>query len=167
MARKTDLRAFQEYLAGRLSDAAQGRPAASWLGVESGGEAWLVELPDGGEVVRAPQLAPVPLTRPWFAGVANVRGTLYAVSDFSRFRGGPPTAAPGSLLLIGARHGSNTALLVGRLLGLKNPEEFTPLPPAAGPAWGAARYAAADGQAWRKLAVRELLADQEFMHVGL
>jgi hypothetical protein len=30
------------------------------------------------------------------------------------------------LLLIGAKHGANAALLVSRMLGLKNPEDFTP-----------------------------------------
>jgi hypothetical protein len=38
MARKTSLRDFQEYLATRLSQAAKGKGAASWLGVEAGGE---------------------------------------------------------------------------------------------------------------------------------
>ncbi|MBF1164835.1 MAG: chemotaxis protein CheW, partial [Dechloromonas agitata] len=62
MARKTSLRDFQEYLAARLSQAAMGQGAASWLGVEAGGEAWLVDLSDGGEVVQTTQLTPVPLT---------------------------------------------------------------------------------------------------------
>jgi twitching motility protein PilI len=36
MAKKTSLRDFQEYLAARLTTAAQGRGALSWLGVEAG-----------------------------------------------------------------------------------------------------------------------------------
>jgi len=62
MAKKTSLRDFQEYLAGRLTTAAQGRGSTSWLGIEVGNEAWLVDLYDSGEIVQAPQLAPVPLT---------------------------------------------------------------------------------------------------------
>lgn len=170
MAKKTSLRDFQEYLAARLTTAAQGRGASSWLGIEAGGEAWLVDLSDGGEIVQAPQLAPVPLTRPWFAGIANIRGNLHAVTDFSVFRGGVPTPhnANARLLLIGTRHGANAALLVSRLLGLKNPEDFTAeTPDAAAPGWGAQRYADTQGRVWRKLSVRELLADHDFMNIGV
>jgi twitching motility protein PilI len=118
---------FRNTLAARLTTAAQGRGALSWLGVEAGSEAWLLDLSDSGEIIQAPQLAPVPLTRAWFAGIANIRGNLHAVTDFSVFRGGAPTPqnANARLLLIGAKHGANAALLVSRMLGLKNPEDFT------------------------------------------
>lgn len=170
MARKSSLRDFQAYLAGRLSDAAQGHGGASWLGLEIAGEGWLIDLSDGGEIVQAPQLASVPLARPWFSGIANVRGNLYAVTDFAAFLGAQPTPrnANARLLLIGVRHGSNAALLVSRMLGLKKPENFEPLPADdAFRAWGRQRFSDADGRVWRKLAVRELLADQDFMNIGL
>jgi twitching motility protein PilI len=170
MARKTSLRDFQEYLAVRLTTAAQGKGSSSWLGIEAGNEVWLVDLSDGGEIVQAPQLAPVPLTRPWFAGIANIRGNLHAVTDFSVFRGGSPTPqnANARLLLVGTKHGSNAALLVSRMLGLKNPEDFTPeAPDASAPAWGAQRFADSQGKIWRKLSVRELLADHDFMNIGV
>lgn len=170
MARKTSLRDFQEYLATRLSNAAQGKGSSSWLGVEAGGESWLVDLSDGGEIVQTAQLAPVPLTRPWFVGIANIRGNLHAVSDFSQFRGGPPIAQNTNtrLLLIGARHGVNAALLVSRMLGLKKPEDFTSeLPDPAMPSWGTQRFADTQGKIWHKLSVRELLADQDFMNIGV
>lgn len=170
MARKTSLRDFQTYLAARLTTAAQGRGASSWLGIEAGSETWLVDLSDGGEIVQSPQLAPVPLTRPWFAGIANIRGNLYAVTDFSVFRSGPPTARNSNsrLLLIGVKHGSNAALLVSRMLGLKNPEDFTPeSPDSSAPPWAAQRFADTQGKIWRKLSVRELLADHDFMNIGV
>ena len=48
MARKTSLRDFQEYLATRLSQAAKGKGAASWLGVEAGGvQAVIAEVASG------------------------------------------------------------------------------------------------------------------------
>ncbi len=170
MARKTSLRDFQEYLATRLSQAAKGKGAASWLGVEAGGEAWLVDLSDGGEIVQTTQLTPVPLTRQWFVGVANIRGNLYAVTDLSVFRGGQPIVqnANSRLLLIGSRYGTNAALLVSRMLGLKRPEDFTPeAPDGTMPLWGQQRFADTQGKIWRKLSVRELLADQDFMNIGV
>ena len=170
MAKKTSLRDFQEYLAARLTTAAQGRGVLSWLGVEAGSEAWLLDLSDSGEIIQAPQLAPVPLTRAWFAGIANIRGNLHAVTDFSVFRGGAPTPqnANARLLLIGAKHGANAALLVSRMLGLKNPEDFKPEAQDSNePSWAAQRFADPQGKVWRKLSVRELLADHDFMNIGV
>ena len=170
MAKKTSLRDFQEYLAGRLTTAAQGRGASSWLGVQAGDENWLIDLSDSGEIVQALKLTAVPLTRSWFAGIANIRGSLHAVADFSVFCGGAPTPRNNNtrLLLVGSKFGANAALLVTRMLGLKNPEDFSALPadPAA-PAWGAVRYADGQGAIWRKLSVRDLLADNDFMNIGV
>jgi twitching motility protein PilI len=170
MAKKTSLRDFQEYLAGRILGAAKGRGASSWLGVRAGENNWLIDLSDSGEIVQAPKLTAVPLTRPWFAGIANIRGSLHAVADFSVFCGGAPTPQNNNtrLLLVGSKHGANAALLVTSMLGLKNPEDFV----AAGddpeaPVWGAVRYSDSQGAVWRKLSVRDLLADNDFMNIGV
>lgn len=170
MAKKTSLREFQEYLAERLTGAAAGRSAASLLGVRAGDENWLVDLSESGEIVQAPRLTPVPLTKPWFAGLANIRGSLHAVTDFSVFRGGAPTPQNNNtrLLLVGGKYGANAALLVSGMLGLKNPDDFTAGPAdSAAPAWGAVRYFDSQGNSWRKLSVRDLLADNDFMNIGV
>ena len=60
MARKTSLRDFQEYLSGRLTGAASGRGASSWLGLQAGDENWLVDLSDSGDTTDTP-------TNPWLA----------------------------------------------------------------------------------------------------
>ena len=70
--------------------------------------------------------------------------------------------------VIGTRYGVNAALLVSRLLGLKNPEDFTAeAADLARPAWGTQRFADTHGKIWHKLSVRELLADQDFMNIGV
>jgi twitching motility protein PilI len=169
MARKTSLREFQEYLAGRLTSAAKGKGGASLLGVRAGAEDWLLDLADSGEVVQMPKLTPVPLTCRSFAGLANIRGSLYSVTDFSLFRGGDPTPqnANSRLVLVGVKHGSNAALLVGRMLGLKNIDDFTPAEAEPGaPSWAALRFHDGNGKLWRKLTVRDLLGDENFMNVG-
>lgn len=120
-------REFQQNLSARLAQAERGELGQSLLAVESGtedlpgGRRWLIDLAASGEVVPLPSLTPAPLTRAWFAGVANIRGALYSVVDFAAWRGGMPTPrnAQSRLLLIGARHGSNSALLVERALGLR------------------------------------------------
>lgn len=169
MAKKISLREFQEHLAARLTSAAQGQATSALLGVQAGNDYWLLNLSDSGEIVPLPPLAPVPLTRPWFAGIANIRGNLYSVADFSAFRGGEPTPtnAASRLLLVGTRHGSNAALLVTRMLGLKNPEQFTQASDATdGRPWETERLVDADGREWKKLNVRALLTDPDFMEIG-
>lgn len=183
---RPDLRDFQEDLAQRLASAAQGEGSAALLGIQAGRAHWLVNLSDAGEIVPLPPLTRVPLTKSWFAGIANIRGTLYSVVDFSAFLYGEPTAPGGEarLLLIGTRHGSNSALLVSRTLGLKNPEglvaetrengemEGASLP-AAEPAWAGEHYVengvspSSPPLHWRVLQVKPLLGDAKFLDIAL
>ena len=93
MANRISLREFQRDLASRLQTAARSAAAASLLGIQSGADFWLLTLLDAGEIIPLPTLTPVPLTKSWFCGVANIRGNLYSVIDFSAFgdwlRSGP------------------------------------------------------------------------------
>lgn len=170
MPRKISLREFQEYLARRLTSAARGEVSSALLGVQSGGESWLLNLSDAGEIIPLPPLAPVPLTHPWFSGIANIRGNLYSVVDFAAFLGRDPTPlnANARLVLIGTRFGINAALLVNRMLGLRPRDAFSPVDAASDqPVWVEAVLADEAGQRWRKLDVPGLLADPAFMHVGV
>lgn len=180
MAKRISLREFQEGLVQRLTSAARGERSLALLGILSGCDHWLLNLSDAGEIVPLPPLTTVPLTKPWFAGIANIRGTLYSVVDFSAFQGGEPTLlnSDARLLLVGARHGSNIALLVSRALGLKNRDglvsEASPddASDAAHP-WVGERYT--DKQSsqdaptffWRALRVKPLLNNAEFLDIGL
>ena len=168
MAKKISLREFQAHLAARLAGAST-QTAAGLLGVQAGGEFWLLNLSDSGEIVPLAPLTHVPLTKPWFAGIANIRGNLYSVADFSGFQGkeSTPQNAASRLLLIGTRHGSNAALLVTRMLGLRNVEALNPaaVEPDA-PVWANEAYTDNEGRLWKKLNVRELLADESFMEIG-
>ena len=168
MAKKISLREFQAHLAARLAGAST-QTAAGLLGIQAGGEYWLLNLADSGEIIPLPPLTNVPLTKPWFAGIANIRGNLYSVADFSGFQGkdATPQNASSRLLLIGTRHGSNAALLVTRMLGLRNVEalDAAPVDPDA-PAWANEAYTDNEGRHWKKLNVRELLADESFMEIG-
>ncbi|MDR3159670.1 MAG: chemotaxis protein CheW [Zoogloeaceae bacterium] len=169
MSRRISLREFQEHLSSRLAGAAQGETTSSLLGAQVGKTLWLLDLSESGEIVPPPPLTGVPLTTPAFSGLANIRGNLYAVTDFPAFLGEVPTPpqAPGSrLLLVGVRHGSNAALLVSRLLGLKNPADFSvePAPPEA-PAWNTATLIDKDGCKWRRLDLGALLSDPRFINI--
>lgn len=167
--RRLSLREFQASLAERLASARRGETARALLGVISGKDHCLLDLSDSGEVLPLPPLTGVPLTKHWFAGVANVRGALYSVVDFSAFRGGEatPRNSDARLLLVGARHGINSALLVNRTLGLKSLAEMQEQAPADNaPAWSGARYVDASGQTWTRLQLKPLLDDPEFLNVS-
>lgn len=168
MAKKISLREFQESLAARLKSAARGQTTRALLGVQVGTQHWLLDLTDSGEIVPLPPLAPVPLTRPWYVGLANIRGNLYSVADFSAFLGNEATPHnPSSrLLLIGARHGSNAALLVTRMLGLKAIDTLTPVAHEGDSRWSNAAYTDTEGRHWKKLDVRTLIDAPEFNEIG-
>ncbi|MEF8698523.1 MAG: chemotaxis protein CheW [Candidatus Accumulibacter sp. UW26] len=168
MTKKIRLHEFQSYLATRLAGTSN-QTSAGLLGIQAGADYWLVDLADSGEIVPLTPLTKVPLTRPWFAGIANIRGNLYSVVDLSAFVGkeATPQNSSSRLLLIGTRHGSNAALLVSRMIGLRNVDALTPeaVVPEA-PAWAPVTYTDNEGRRWRKLKVRELLADEAFMDIG-
>ncbi len=169
MAKRISLREFQENLVRRLSEARTG-DRRTLLGVQAGDDHWLIDLTDTGEILPVPPLAPVPLTSDWFRGIANVRGTLYGVLDFSRFHRGSPVVPAGNarLLLLNARHGVNSALLVSRASGLRSLEDFEPEDgPADERPWVAQRLRDMQNRLWLRLNVRNLLAHPAFLNAGL
>jgi twitching motility protein PilI len=169
MAKRISLREFQESLSQRLTSAHRGEARRALLGVASGNEHWLFDLSDSGEVVPMPSLTAVPLTKSWFAGIANIRGTLYSVVDFSAFRGQEPTRrnANARLLLIGARHGTNSALLVDRTLGLRSIDDLDLVSSGGSePVWRGEVRQDAQGRKWTLLRLRELLSDPAFLDIG-
>ena len=169
MGKRGSLSEFQAHLATRLAGANE-QTAAGLLGFLSGPDHWLVKLADSGEVAPLPALTSVPLTRRWFVGIANIRGNLYSVTDFSAFQGKEttPQNAGSRLLLIGTRHGNNAALLVTRTLGLRKIDDLTPAADAdESPAWCRQTYTDREGRRWKVLSVPELLAEERFMDIGI
>lgn len=168
MSKKISLHEFQTYLAARLAGTSS-QSSAGLLGIQAGSDYWLLDLADSGEIVPLSPLTTVPLTKPWFAGIANIRGNLYSVVDLSAFLGkeATPQNTSSRLLLVGTRHGSNAALLVTRMIGLRNVEALHPetADPEA-PVWSRECFADNEGRHWKKLKVRELLADETFMDIG-
>src|SRR2546429_3379747 len=148
---KLDLRAFQQELATRLAAKTAAQVEQSRLGIACAGERWLIRLADAGEVVAVPQMATVPLTKPWYLGVANMRGNLYGVIDFAGFLGQPlepvmPGASQTRLVLFGPRVGELRAgLVVHRVLGLRNLADLSRNDtPAGAPGWYGSRPGGAD-----------------------
>jgi len=168
VAVKTSLRDYQRDLVARLQNAGSAR-VASKLGLQVCGERWLVDLRDAGEVIPVPPVTPVPLTRPWFRGVANIRGNLVSVTDFAAFLGiGSANAGEHSrLVLLNERFRIGGALLVDRSLGLRSDEQLTERPRAEARApWVRAEFDDALGESWRELDLGRLAQDPGFLSVA-
>ncbi len=152
----------------------------SLLGIESGGERWLVDLGDAGEVLPVPVLSEVPLTKPWFCGIANIRGTLYSVNDLAAFHGSEPTPLkPQTRLLLTGAHpgnhrGSHIALLVSNTQGLQSLSILAALPAetmsaamSAQQPWRGERYRDAEDRVWSRLLLPVLLNAPEFLDIAI
>ncbi|HEY8119564.1 MAG TPA: chemotaxis protein CheW [Methylophilaceae bacterium] len=172
MARtKLNLQAYQQDILARLKSLSEsGRaPASSKLGVKIGNVDWLISLADISEVLPVPEIMPVPLTQPWFMGMANVRGNLYALTDLAGYLGNPPTVVTSEsrILLAHGQFGINSGLLVDRLIGLRNLEDMQHEKNVGDkPVWQLERYKDADGQIWDELDIGMLLTQSEFMQVA-
>lgn len=169
MAKRISLREFQEKLVRQLAEA-QSSERRTLLGVEADNQNWLINLTDTGEILPVPSLVPVPLTQPWYRGIANVRGTLFGVIDFSGFGHNRLTTPTGSarLLLLASRHGTNSALLFSRASGLRNVDEFERDDgPADQRPWVTERLRDMQGKQWLKLDVRALISSPAFLEAGV
>ena len=169
MARRISLREFQQSVVERLRDLSSRKTFASKLGFLVGNERWLVNLADVSEVLPVPLFIPVPQTRDWFRGIANVRGKLYAVADFSAFQQGESiaTGSERRVLLIQDRLIEASGLLVSRMLGLRNPDNFEHISGMdERRPWIAARYRDAAGDTWLELDVGALGRDPGYLNVG-
>jgi len=169
MARRTGLREFQLSVAERLRTATSRAALSSKLGFQVAGENWFVALHQVSEVIPVPQTVPVPRTQPWFRGVANVRGNLHGIVDFSAFQGREPIG-PGMerrVILVSERLLAGAGILVSRMLGLRNPDQFSAAArPADAPPWIAGAYSDAGGTRWLELDLRALVRESRFLEVG-
>ena len=169
MARRTGLREFQISVAERLRTAGTRAALASKLGFQVGADNWFVALHQVSEVIPVPATVTVPLTHSWFRGVANVRGNLYSMVDFAAFQGADPIASgmERRVILVSDRLLAGAGLVVSRMLGLRNPEQFNAAArPANAPPWLAGAYADAGGTRWLELDLPALVREQRFLEVG-
>jgi len=169
MARKSSLREFQRSVAERLRDPSKLRAFASKLGFQVGEENWFVSLADVAEVIPVPAFVTVPQTKHWFQGVANVRGRLFAVADFSAFQGGAPTtqSAERRVVLLNERLVEASGIIVNRMLGLRNPGSFESLDVTdTGRPWLKAQYRDPNCAHWFELDVAVLAKSAAFLDVA-
>ncbi|MGI4849310.1 MAG: chemotaxis protein CheW [Janthinobacterium lividum] len=130
IARRGRMREFQDGLMERMRVARTGVDTRiNRLGVEIGEDRWLIDLQEAGELVPLGAITPVPLTHDWFLGMTNMRGNLVSVIDFARFQGGAstPLTRECRILAFAPSLSFNSAILVSRVLGLRDIAPMTVL----------------------------------------
>ncbi len=174
--KRQSLRELQERLAQRLTAAKTEAATTSWLAVEAGGQRFLVPLVQSGEIFPWPAVQPVPYTKPWYVGVASLRGGLLGVVDLARFLGVAMTASTSRneritsesrLLSLHHAFGINAVLWIDRLLGLRNPSMFTSVASRAEDAPACFHRVLTDtqGQSWQELNLQAMAVQPEFLAI--
>ncbi|MFT5534186.1 MAG: twitching motility protein PilI [Burkholderiaceae bacterium] len=167
-ARRQRMRDFQSQLAVRMQQALTGlREQSRQLGLQIGSEHCLLNLREAGEIVAVGTIAPVPLTYPWFLGLANVRGNLVSVVDLAQWRGHGATVIDkqSRIIAFGPSLSFNGAVLVSRVVGLRDVAAMTLQRDSAHDT--GCCYCDADGIMWRQLELSALIVDPQFLQVGL
>ena len=175
MANKQALREFQSRLAARLESARTTGAAASWLAVEAGSARLLFPLSHAGEIFSWTDVQRVPYVRPWFMGVANLRGGLHGLVDLASFIDRAAARvredsdlAQCRLVALNPLLDTNCALLVDRLLGLRTTEAFaSSVPPDADAAsYFGHIYTDLEGRQWQELNLQALAQHSSFLGIG-
>lgn len=175
MADRQALRELQGRLAERLQAPRGDRAQAAWLAVEAGGAHYLLPLAQAGEISAFQPPQPVPYTRPWFLGVANLRGGLWGVVDLATFVAGidqalpdPGDRAEARLVALGAVLEVNCALRIDRLAGLRGLDAFRASATRGDtdPPWFGSRYTDEQGHTWQELNLQALARDPAFLDIA-
>jgi twitching motility protein PilI len=158
--RRTRLRQYQVQLLERMQAARNNSGARiNQLGVMIGTERFLLDLTQAGEIVPVAPITAVPLTQPWYLGLANIRGNLVGVIDLARYLDQHDTAsgADSRIVTFAAGLGFNCGLLVARVYGLRHAGEMEQ---------SGDRLRDAEGNQWTPLDLAALVQDPRFLHVG-
>ncbi len=165
------LREFSMQLAQRIKAAPLQPTAPLRLAVRIGGDAFLLDMTSAGEIVSTPDIARVPWTRPWFRGLANVRGRLVGVVDLMELSGRAalPPEQSRQLLVFDPALTVSAGVLITRAFGLRNTKELEALDPGMipGQPWETARYRDLDGTLLTELDLVRLVKAEAFASIGV
>lgn len=178
MAKRQSLKELQERLAQRLTAAKTEAVTATWLAVETSGRRYLLPLVQSGEIFPWSPLQRVPYTKPWYAGVASLRGGLHGVIDLARLVESSAAApsipnaervtSESRLVSLHTALGVNAVIWIDRLLGLRNPSMFSAVGsnPEGAPSYFTRSLVDLQGRPWQELDLQALVAEPEFLAIA-
>lgn len=175
MANREALRDLQTRLASRLQAARSENVSAAWLAVKVGAINCLFPLSQSGEIFPLPSIQVVPYARPWFMGVANLRGVLFGVVDLASFMGDKSvntrteqSLSDASVITFNTALDINCALMVDDLAGLRKREAFTEAAsaPAGSPVYFGSRLTDPNGEHWQEINLQSLSQLSEFLSIS-
>jgi len=115
---------FERRAAAHVAGAAEQVEAPGlWRGIafRIGDRRLMSGIHEVNEILMMPAMTPVPGTKPWLLGVANIRGNLVAVVDLRNYLEGERTPiVDRSRLLLARQTGGAVGLLVDEVLGQRN-----------------------------------------------
>ena len=116
----------------------------------------------------------MPYTQNWFLGVANLRGGLFGVVDLASFVTGQIPARRSDSAREQARLVSlnpaleiNCAILIDRLSGLRNAQDFVSRDDAASdaPSFFAGAYTDRSGKLWQEINLQAMSNQADFLAI--
>ena len=169
MDKRTTLRDYQTNILARLENAkkAGAEPPAGYLGVVIGSKNVLINLQEISETLPMMDIQRVPLVKPWFLGVANVRGVLYAINDLGQLLENTFTAISSNsrLVMVSESVTSNVAFVVDKMIGLRKLDDMQVRKEALDESvcLKTQSYQDADHQVWYMLDCDKLVRSKEFV----
>ncbi len=168
MAEKIKLKDYQKSILDKLeavkTDAASA--PVSYLGVSIGGRAVLVDLLEISETLSMVDIQPIPLVKPWFLGLSNIRGVLYAINDVVQLLDDKPTEISSNtrMLLINKKIISNVGFVVDKLIGLRSADSLKALEDSTEDSicFSSARYEDEEKRLWTVFDCKKLVSSRVF-----
>jgi twitching motility protein PilI len=116
-------------------------------------------------------LMPLPHSKAWFLGVANLRGHLHGVVDLGQFLGlkvAEQGREASRLVAFGSSFDVNAALRIDRLAGLRSEKQFELDGDvgAAAPAFVGQRLRDSDGRIWQEIRLAPLAKHEAFLRIA-
>lgn len=125
MARRGSLKEYQDEILKKmeLSRQANVTDLVLYFGFFSSGKNFLIDGRHVMEMTTASKLEPIPIAKPWAVGAANIKGSVFSVTDFSMLVGGEKTKR-GKFIVLNDEVMPGSALLIGGLSGLFEKESI-------------------------------------------
>jgi len=142
--------------------------SSSVLGVLIGENRYLIPMNEVSEVIPISKIAAVPLTQPWFLGLANVRGNLYGITDLGIYLGGSPMPfnLKSRILLASIDKKLSAGFVVNSMLGVRERSEFTLQENKKNKVSVLNQYQDNEKRIWEELSLFTIMREDQFLQIA-